>query len=97
MPMHFLGGLWVSLTIIWLFSIQSLSLRSTLYIVLGILLVGVLWEFFELYFINHVAQNPFNITDTLSDIFFDLAGGFLAILYFFKKIMPDNKSKVQLS
>ncbi len=84
MPMHFLGGLWLGLCFIWILEKKTLSIKSILHIILSVLLVGILWELFELYFVNLIARNPFDILDTLSDIFFDLAGGFLAILYFFK-------------
>lgn len=99
MPMHFMGGLWLGLSFIWLFSTKEVSAMSVISIILCILVVGVIWEVFELYFINHIAQNPFNLLDTLSDLFFDLAGGFFALVYLARKvirIMPRAESRVQL-
>ena len=101
MSMHFLGGLWLALVFIW-FSSESFRLSRepkalTLFIVktiFWVLFVGILWEVFEFYFINHVAQNSFNVLDTISDIFFDLAGGTFAVLYFLKKTMPTNENKL---
>lgn len=86
MLMHFLGGLWVGLALVWLFSGKGLrfSLGMMLKIVLGVLIVGIGWELFELYFINYIAQNPFDALDAASDIFFDLLGGLCAMLYLWR-------------
>lgn len=96
MPMHFLGGLWLGLILIWLFNFQDLSLRLISKIILGVFLIGVGWEFFEFVFNNYIAKNQFNTLDTISDIFFDLAGGSFAILYFLKRIMFPKGNAVQL-
>ena len=89
MIMHFLGGLFLGLGLIWLLSSKNpfleLSLELILKILAGVLLFGVFWEIFELLFNNIVAQNPFNYLDTSSDIFFDLSGGLCAILYIWRK------------
>ncbi len=92
MPMHFLGGFCVGIGLIWFFSRPSLrfqlepkALASFLFkIFLGVLLIGVLWELFEILFNNIIAQDSFYILDTVSDVFFDLAGGTFATLYFLK-------------
>ena len=81
MIMHFLGGFWVGLASIYLFPPQNLSFRSVLTILFLVLLVGVGWEVFEFLVNGVIAQNPFDILDTASDIFFDLLGGLCAILY----------------
>ncbi len=94
MPMHFMGGLWVGLALIWLLSLKNLSFSSTLSVIVGVFVVGVLWEFFELYFINHIAEHPFNLLDTISDIFFDLSGGCLALVYFSKRTMTPAENAV---
>jgi hypothetical protein len=90
MPMHFLGGFFIGLGLIWLLSYKDLNLELSfkliLKIILGVLIIGVLWEVFEILVNNMLAQNPFNTLDTISDIFFDLTGGTFAILYFFKRI-----------
>jgi len=91
MIMHFLGGFWIGLTFFYFFpntlESQKLSLGLILKIILGVLLIGIAWEIFEFIFNNYFAQNPFNSLDTTSDIFFDIAGGAFAILYFLKRIM----------
>jgi hypothetical protein len=89
MPMHFLGGFWLGLVYIWFFSRKDILFSPSFAffgkIILGVLLVGIAWEIFEFYFINQVAQNSFDLLDTLSDLFFDLSGGLCAILYIWKK------------
>ena len=89
MPMHFLGGLFLGLSIIWILSYKNLSLELSLKLIfkilLGVLVIGVSWEIFEILFNNIIAQMPFNTLDTISDIFFDLAGGTFAIFFFYLK------------
>ena len=86
MPMHFLGGLFLGLSIIWILSYKNLSLELSLKLIfkilLGVLVIGVSWEIFEILFNNIIAQMPFNTLDTISDVFFDLAGGTFSIFYF---------------
>jgi len=97
MIMHFLGGLWIALLGFYLFLSKNQSFRlssepkalagAIIKILLFVLLVGVGWEVFEISVNDVLARNPFNALDTFSDIFFDLSGGTLATLYFFKRIM----------
>ncbi|MEK7219334.1 MAG: hypothetical protein AAB687_01505 [Patescibacteria group bacterium] len=96
MIMHFSGGLWVGLTAIWLLFGQKsyLDLSFILKILSSVLLIGICWELFEIIFYNYIAQNPFNILDTVSDLFFDLVGGLFAILYFGKRIMLKTGDKI---
>lgn len=94
MPMHFLGGLWLGLALIWFLKIKDISLKSIFYLILGVLLIGVLWEVFEIIIDRTITGNLFNTLDTISDIFFDLAGGTFAIFYFIK-IMSIKKNIVQ--
>ncbi len=60
-----------------------------------VLFIGVLWEFFEFFTNNHIGRDLFNMLDTISDIFFDLAGGTLAVFYFLKRIMRVELNKVE--
>jgi len=85
MPMHFLGGFWLGLAILWFFKIKEISSVLILKIILGVLFIGILWEFFEVIVNNYTTQNLFNLLDTLSDLSFDVSGGMFAMLYFFKK------------
>src|SRR3989338_8990233 len=67
------------------FSPRDSSPRSLLKVFLFVLVVGVIWEFFQIYVNNYIAKYPFDTMDTISDICFDLAGGAFAVFYFFKK------------
>ena len=79
--MHFLGGVWVGLFFLYVFSRKSQVLPSELKITFFVLIIGILWEAFEAFSHNYIGRDSFNILDTFSDILFDLAGGLCAILY----------------
>jgi uncharacterized BrkB/YihY/UPF0761 family membrane protein len=96
MPMHFLGGFWLALAFIWVFSLKDKTFNSIFKIVLGVVFIGICWELFEFFFVNYVADNAFNTLDTISDMMFDLAGGLAGILYCFKKIIINPENKIQL-
>jgi hypothetical protein len=87
MIMHFLGGIWLSFASIYLFRIKGDSLKSVLKILFIVLLIGVGWEVFEILIGRFITLDHFNYLDTISDLFFDLAGGAFGILYFLKRIM----------
>ncbi len=87
MFMHFLGGFWVGIACLHVSKSADVSFKSIFKILFFVLLIGIGWELFEILVNDVIAQNPFNYLDTFSDILFDLAGGTLAILYFFKRIM----------
>ncbi len=94
--MHFFGGFWVALAFIYLFSLKNGSFNSIFKVLLFVFFVGVGWEIFEI-FINDVAtQNSFDFLDAISDLFFDLTGGALGVLYFFKRIMFVGKNEIEL-
>lgn len=97
MIMHFIGGLWLSLLTLYYFMPQRMSLRLAGQILLVVFLIGAGWEVFELLTDRVIAQNPFNILDTTSDIFWDLAGGVAVVLYFLRKTIPSHLNKVQSS
>ena len=109
MIMHFLGGLWLGLVFIWVFLIKGtiflenslekitdlINFKLITKIILAILIVGVSWEIFEIIFNNILAGTSFDLLDTVSDIFCDLAGGVFAILFFLiKRIMLKKEDKV---
>ncbi len=99
MPMHFLGGFWLGLGYIWLFWPEDIASFAVIWkLIAAVLTIGILWEIYEIGVNNLIARNPFNALDTISDLFFDLAGGTVALLYAFKgimSIMPKKTNKVQ--
>jgi hypothetical protein len=95
--MHFLGGYWVGLLAAYLFAWDAPTAPSVLKILGFVLLVGVGWEFFEIFSDKIASVNYFFLSDTLSDILFDFLGGTGALLFLFKKIMMSRLFKVQSS
>ena len=93
MPMHFLGGFWVGLLALYFFA-DELSdekpFASILKVFIFVLIIGLGWEVFEFFTDKFLSQNPFNILDTASDIFFDLSGGLCAILYVWKRLQEKK-------
>ena len=87
MPMHLLGGFWVGLASIYIFSLKEFNFKFILKVLICVLLIGFFWEIFEILVDKSITQDSFNILDTTSDMFFDLAGGGLSIIYFLKRIV----------
>ncbi|MFZ2072529.1 MAG: hypothetical protein WA101_03710 [Minisyncoccia bacterium] len=94
MPMHLLGGFWVGLAVIYLLSLKEFNLSFILKVLIGVLFIGFFWEIFEILVDKNISQNPFNTLDTVSDMFFDLAGGGLSIVYFLKRIVYKIENKI---
>jgi hypothetical protein len=92
--MHFLAGIWVALFLFYLVSFKKKYFRNVFLIILGVLMVGIFWEIFEFVVNETIAQNPFNLLDTISDIFCDLAGASLASIYFLKRIIIKTENNV---
>lgn len=86
-PMHFMGGFWLGLWVLWLYvyarrSEKLVRMRSALMaLVIGVLVLGGAWEVFELGIDSFITIKPHNLVDTASDLCFDLAGGLSAFLY----------------
>jgi len=95
MPMHFLGGAWVSATTLWFFILSGRfamkdKYKSILYTyllsVVSVIIIGGVWELFEFgvdIAVLSIAQN--NIIDTASDMMFDILGALVASSYFVLK------------
>ncbi len=91
MPMHFLGGFWLGLMALWAYLLvrrkqpvlQWNSVFWTVFILT--LCVGVAWELFEVGIDRFITLVSHNSLDTVSDIFFDLAGAFTAFFYAMRK------------
>lgn len=73
-PVHFLAGIWVALSVLWLcFVFNKRTIRS-LSIFLIVLLVGVAWEIFEVLGGISTGQ-PNYMFDTSLDVLMDMTGG----------------------
>ena len=91
---HFLGGVWAALFAVWAQSVLGFP-RNLTGTVAAAFVIGILWELFEFYTNNYIVGYPFDRIDTISDLFLDLLGGVLVIIYFFKIIMPIRPNEVQ--
>lgn len=78
MPMHFAGGLAVSLLVSYVFysfiSKGLFSYRKIIFLILATVFIGVMWEVFEYVFNNVIGGVPWDFVDTMSDIFWDTIG-----------------------
>jgi uncharacterized membrane protein YjdF len=88
MPLHFFGGLFTGLLVIWFLMRYSkftkASYLETVFWVLFIsFIIGFVWEFYEIFFYKIGGQN-YVIMDAISDIFFDLAGAIQALFIYFR-------------
>lgn len=86
MILHFLAGGVVAMTVVLvLCSLSWLSRRHVIgSVIFAVLTIGLLWEVFELRFeITSLADGISYWTDTLSDLFLDLLGGFIGMKYSF--------------
>src|SRR3989344_5045979 len=84
--MHFISGFWVGLFFLYVFYDKNTFFRKFTAVILGVLLIGILWEIFEVY-LNVVSLESFSIKDTALDMFFDLAGGLSMMFYYSKRIV----------
>lgn len=97
--MHFLGGLLVALTSLWVYITihkeKKYSQRKTLLIAFfGIVVVGVIWEVFE-YFAGISPGDGF-VIDTTMDSVMNLLGAGVGLLYFnhtYNVEKPSYKSR----
>ena len=89
MIMHTLGGLLIGLLALFIFFTSGYiqipkNTRVVILITLGsVLIVGLSWELWEIWFglIDALADK----IDSMTDLFFDLVGGTLALIYFYFK------------
>lgn len=100
MPMHFWGGYAVGILGLALL-LSSFRLgrpahaRAILHVMVFVLVVGAGWECFEYivqYATGAMLANPL---DSMSDIFFDLAGGALCVFHYFPQFSSLYKNKVE--
>lgn len=94
--MHFLGGLWVVLFFVWFLffskfikiDIKKHQNRKIFFVsILAVLVVGLLWEVFEVFASFVSVQERGYALDTSLDLMMDLIGGVLAFLYIKRKYL----------
>lgn len=88
MPMHFLGGLFSTLLIIAFLlrfkKIREISIpKFVILALILVLIIGLTWEGYEIFWAI-VGGNRHLFMDSVSDIFFDLAGGIEAVFIYLR-------------
>lgn len=86
--MHFLGGFWVALIVLWFYKAfvkeKAKSDHGYLLALLGVIIVGIAWEVFEvLADTAHVRGNY--LFDTVGDLIMDTVGALVAAYIVFRK------------
>lgn len=90
-PVHIVGGFWVSLSALWISlhishidSIFAYKRKALIVMLSSVLVVAILWEIFELIF--HVTSINTDIywQDTFGDISNGFVGGIISFIYFIK-------------
>ena len=89
MIMHFSGGFLVSMFFLWLLTWNNKQVsygKILLWGVASAVVVGILWEGFELYFGMTSLSSPLYIQDNGMDVIMDTAGGLVSVWYVFIKL-----------
>jgi len=92
MPMHIIGGFWSGLIIVLIFFKRfknkglTNNKRSIIFFLAGIFFIGILWELYEYFIELFIRFDIANLVDSISDLFFDLAGGVILIIGLKNKI-----------
>lgn len=86
MLMHFISGVCVGMAtvlVIQYFSHEEIGFKELIKIgIISSFVVGILWEFFELYFeATTLADGVIYYRDTSSDLILDVCGGILGVIY----------------
>jgi hypothetical protein len=87
MPMHFIGGMTVLFLLVYIFY-NKISTKQNIpvgQLLLAVFFIGFSWEIYEQLVSVLISHNPQIYIDSISDIFFDLAGGVFGLLYIMKK------------
>ena len=83
-PMHFYGGYVSALLII------ALLFKAKILFV-GVFLVGVAWELFELFVENNTGTDLVSMMDSIEDLIFDMSGSVLAYYFYFIDQREEQK------
>lgn len=94
--LHFLGGLWLTVTSLWFFFFSDLfkiriSKRNIFLVTLiSVVVIGLSWEVFEIV-IGVTLGEPNFVTDTVSDLIMDFIGAFLGYKLFIESFLKNEK------
>jgi hypothetical protein len=90
MPMHFLGGYFLGLLMLLVIAYtdkQSSNREKIIITLLGVFVVGVMWEGYEYAIQILTGSNLANPLDSTADLFFDMAGGIFSLILLRKIIL----------
>lgn len=93
--LHFLSGVCVAMggISVWILisNKEETNLLKTLWVGMSwVLLVGVLWEIFELRFgATSLSDGMIYVTDTISDSFMNISGGLFGVVYSIKLLSKN--------
>lgn len=95
-PMHFLGGLWLALFFLWLGSWVSLPIApsNVFRVFVFVLIVGIFWELYELYFHITDVSDHIYVWDTSHDLIMDITGGLIGWYLFHKKLIGQKNEQI---
>lgn len=86
--MHFLGGFWIALIVLWFYKAftrnEARSDHGYLLALLGVIVVGVAWEVFEVVAGLTDAEENYAV-DTIVDLIMDTVGALVAAYIVFRK------------
>ena len=95
--MHFYGGYVAGLLIIALLFRNKISFSSKKFfflLLLGAFLVGIAWEFFELFVENHTGADLVSMRDSIEDLICDMLGSFVAYFMYYIDKKESKISKI---
>lgn len=88
--MHFLGGLWIGLTTLWIYLssgyIKNINKEKFFILFLSIsavLIIGIGWEVFEYLIDAHIGMKQGYWSDTIQDLVMDTLGAIIAATIIF--------------
>ncbi len=92
---HFMAGTTVGMAgvVFWNYNFKIIpTVRKSIYIgILSVLIVGILWELYELYFgIETILEGKQYYVDTISDLLQDICGGIFGALYSHRVLVKNN-------
>ena len=94
--LHFLSGVSVGMAtiIVWHYGFnfsKSDKIQMIKIAVFAALVIGILWEIFELYMgLTFISDGINYVRDTASDIIMDISGGFFGALYAYKLTVKSS-------
>jgi len=104
MPMHFLGGVWLGFLYIWIGHITKHSFftkpsnillrRTVIPFIVFVFAIGFAWELYEIGVAHITLGNLGTPLDSVSDLFFDIAGGLLAYILVLRNVWVNQQSTV---